>query len=164
MWWFNRWVLGQVQQIDQNKFLDFINKLLDIIKNDVNNSGNPILIRNVIPSLDNDLITILTQKGQPLNGLVNTPNINEYHVIDQLRNYNGLVAFLYCIIKSIMYYKLTNVVIPHIFAFWKDSDFIKFIKIMNKKLLKIKILISKIENTTSLKLGKKLYDVDLQSV
>jgi hypothetical protein len=63
-----------------------------------------------------------------------------------------------------MYYKLTNVVIPHIFAFWKDSDFIKFIKIMNKKLLKIKILISKIENTTSLKLGKKLYDVDLQSV
>ena len=155
---------ARLVQIEQAKLLNFINDLLDLIKTDVNNSGDANLIRDTIPLLDNDLILVLTQKAVPLNGLVNTPNIDEYDVIDKLRNYNGLIAFLYCIVKSIIFYKLTNAGNPAITALWNDNDFIEFVKTLNKKLLLLRKLIYMIEKTTTLKLGKRLYDVDLQSV
>jgi len=72
--------------------------------------------------------------------------------------------FLYCIVKSIIYYKIKNIGNPAINALWQDNDFIKFIKTINKQLLLIKILISKIEKTTNLKVGKRMYDIDLESV
>lgn len=160
----------------QNNNINYINvcfQLLTLLYNEININNNPQFInRNIVlQSIMNDLIAINIHLGVAQNAnininpalIINTPNLNNYVIFEEIRTFSGLFAFIYYICKMIIFYRIQFPQGNRINAEWNNQNASNFFKMLKNILDKIISLISDINNPNSILIGKPLNQINLES-
>jgi hypothetical protein len=119
----------------------------------------------------NDLIAINIHLGVAQNAnininpalIINTPNLNNYVIFEEIRTFSGLFAFIYYICKMIIFYRIQFPQGNRINAEWNNQYASNFFKMLKNILDKIISLISDINNPNSILIGKPLNQINLES-